>query len=137
MVLERLDDVRRAQFSMFFYTLQETHNRKVTEMDVENYIVYGRDHGQIAMLCPRRACQLRRSWVGHERCTAILVASELVGGSVDFEGLDSIGWYGLYGPECRGGGEDEVTYEKNTMAAIIEGCKFYNDKQTWRMPHLA
>ena len=30
----------------------------------------------------------------------------------DFHGLDSIQWYCLYGPECEGGGEDTITYEK-------------------------
>ena len=38
---------------------------------------------------------------------------KLEGGREDFEGLDSADWYGLYRPECRGGGEDEVTYDKN------------------------
>ena len=28
-------------------------------------------------------------------------------------GLDSIEWYGMYGPECRGGGEDTIANEKN------------------------
>ena len=30
-------------------------------------------------------------------------------GTDEFEGLECIGWYGLYGPACCGGGEDEVT----------------------------
>ena len=30
----------------------------------------------------------------------------------DLQGLDGIDWYGIYGPECLGGGEDVVTYEK-------------------------
>ena len=30
-------------------------------------------------------------------------------GSDDFEGFDSIDWYGLCGPECRGASEDVVT----------------------------
>ena len=29
-----------------------------------------------------------------------------------FQGLDGIDWCGIYGPECRGGGEDVITYEK-------------------------
>ena len=33
------------------------------------------------------------------------------GGSEDFVGLHSIDWYGFYGLECRGGGEDMVTYQ--------------------------
>ena len=36
---------------------------------------------------------------------------KLQGGGEEFEGLNSRDWYGLHGPECRGGGED-VTYEK-------------------------
>ena len=30
----------------------------------------------------------------------------------DLHGLDSIDSYGMYGPECRGGGEDTIAYEK-------------------------
>ena len=30
----------------------------------------------------------------------------------DLQGLDSIKWYGMYGPECKGGGEDVITFEK-------------------------
>ena len=30
----------------------------------------------------------------------------------DLQGLDCIEWYGMYGPECRGGGEDTIAYEK-------------------------
>ena len=26
------------------------------------------------------------------------------------QGLDSLDWYGLCGPECRGGGEDVITH---------------------------
>ena len=32
----------------------------------------------------------------------------------DLNGLDSMKWYGLYGPECKGGGEDVITYVKKT-----------------------
>ena len=113
-------------------------------------------------LCPRQVCQFRRSWVSHERCTAILVGAMMIlsvclphsgfdeedyfatleavrnivdegkklgavdffiGGDFDIElklepgdedlqGLDGIDWYGIYGLECLGGGEDVVTYEK-------------------------
>ena len=28
----------------------------------------------------------------------------------DLQGLDSIERYGMYGPECKGGGEDVITY---------------------------
>ena len=30
----------------------------------------------------------------------------------DLHGLDSIEWYGLYGPVCKGREEDVITYEK-------------------------
>ena len=30
----------------------------------------------------------------------------------DLQGLDSIEWYGMYGPDCKGGGEDIIIYEK-------------------------
>ena len=42
----------------------------------------------------------------------INIELKLGAGSDEFEGLDSIGWYGLHGPACRGGGEDEVTCDK-------------------------
>ena len=31
----------------------------------------------------------------------------------EFQGFDSLDWYGLCGPECKGSGEDLETYEKN------------------------
>ena len=31
----------------------------------------------------------------------------------DFQVLESIEWYGMYVPECRGGGEDTIACEKN------------------------
>ena len=31
----------------------------------------------------------------------------------DLQCLDSIEWCGMYGPECKGGGEDVITYEKS------------------------
>ena len=31
----------------------------------------------------------------------------------EHRGLGSIEWYGMYGHECRGGGEDANVYEKN------------------------
>ena len=34
--------------------------------------------------------------------------------------LDSIDWYGMYGPECKGGGEDTIAHEKNTLVTTIE-----------------
>ena len=30
----------------------------------------------------------------------------------DLQGLDGIDWYGIYGPQCLGRGEDVITYEK-------------------------
>ena len=51
-------------------------------------------------------------------------AVDFIGGDLNIEltldntdgehhGLDSIEWYGMYGPECRGGGEDTIAFEKN------------------------
>ena len=110
-------------------------------------------------VCPRQVSQFRCSWVGHESCTAILVASLILSvhlphggyheedyvivsgipgsswrraeqlaprtsslaaastssslevGSEDVQGLDSVDGYGLHGPDYRGGGGDEFTYE--------------------------
>ena len=47
-------------------------------MEVPGHIVYGRDLGTTAILCPRQVCQLRRSWISHERFTAILVGSAMI-----------------------------------------------------------
>ena len=47
-------------------------------MEVGNYIVCGRDHVKTAVLCPRQVGQFRRSRAGHERCTAILVATMMI-----------------------------------------------------------
>ena len=33
----------------------------------------------------------------------------------EHQGLDSIEWYGMYGLECRGGGEDTTACEKNEL----------------------
>ena len=47
-------------------------------MNVPGFIVYGRDHGGTAILCQREVNHFRRSWVDHERCTAILVRSSML-----------------------------------------------------------
>ena len=47
-------------------------------MNVPGYIVEGSDHGETAILCPREVNHFRRSWVDHERCTAIMVGSTLL-----------------------------------------------------------
>ena len=46
-------------------------------MDVPGHIVYGRDLCKTAILCPRQVSHLRRSWVSHDRVTAILVGSSM------------------------------------------------------------
>ena len=131
-------------------------------MNVPGHFVYGRDLGRTAILCPGQVSHLRRSWISHERVTAILVGSMMIlsvymlhsgcdeedyimmieavrdimsegksmgtvdyfiGGDLkielkletdheDLQGLDGIDWYGIYGPECRGGDEDVISYEK-------------------------
>ena len=134
-----------------FFALQETDNWTISEMNVPGHIVYGRDLGETAILCPRQVRHFRRSWISHERVTAILVGSTMIksvymphsgydeeeyittldvvreimlegknmgaedffiGGDInielkldndhkDFQGIDGIDWYGIYGPECR------------------------------------
>ena len=51
----------------------------------------------------------------------INIELRLEGGSEDTRGLGSFDWHGPYGPKCPGGGEDVVTDEKNTLAAITKG----------------
>ena len=34
------------------------------------------------------------------------IGFKLEGGGEELHGLDSLDWYGLHGPECRGGGAD-------------------------------
>ena len=63
-------------FSLLF-ALHETGYRKASEMEVPGNIVSGRDHGKTQILCSRQVSQFRRSWVNHERSTAILVGSML------------------------------------------------------------
>ena len=149
----------------YFYALQETDNSMISAMDVPGHIVYGRDLGRTAILCPRQVCQFRQSWVSHERCTAILLGAMtilsvylphsgfdeddyfatletvrnimdegkklgavdfFIGGDInielklqlgdeDLQGLDGIDWYGIYGPECLGGGEEVITHEKKFL----------------------
>ena len=43
----------------------------------------------------------------------INIELKLEPGDEDLHGLDGIDWYGIYGLECLGGGEDVITYDKN------------------------
>ena len=61
-----------------FYALQETDNWTISAMYVPGHIVYGRDLGKTAILCPRQVCQFHRSWVSHARCTALLVGAMMI-----------------------------------------------------------
>ena len=51
----------------------------------------------------------------------------------EHRGLDSIDWYGMYVPECKGCGEDAVAYEKIEVVPIIARfqlhCDQYLDEQ--------
>ena len=38
----------------------------------------------------------------------------------DLQGLDRIEWYGVYGPECTGGGEDTIAYEVIDLVTTVE-----------------
>ena len=44
----------------------------------------------------------------------INIELKLEPGDEDHQRLDGIDWYGIYGPECLGGGEDVITYEKKS-----------------------
>ena len=33
----------------------------------------------------------------------------------DLQWLDGTEWYGMHGPECRGGGEDVITFDKKKL----------------------
>ena len=61
-----------------FNALQETGNWTTSAMSVPRYIVCGRDHGGTATWCSREVSHFHRSWVDHERCTAILVESSML-----------------------------------------------------------
>ena len=61
-----------------FCALQETDNLTISAMGVPGHIVYGRDLGKTAILCPRQVSKFRRSWISHERFTAILVGSTMI-----------------------------------------------------------
>ena len=126
-------------------------------------------------LCPREVNHFRRSWVDHERCTAIMVGSTMllsvkmphsgrveedhveafemvsttliegrnadavdffIGGDInielklgnagkDLQDLDSIEWYGMYGPECKGGGEGPAARRKgaNSIEELARGSR--------------
>ena len=45
-------------------------------------------------------------------CGDINIELKLEPGDENLHGLDGIGWSGIYGPECLGGGEDVITYQK-------------------------
>ena len=49
----------------------------------------------------------------------------------DLHGLDSIEWYDLYGPECKGGGEDVTTYEKKIRWLQLLNEFNCTAKSTW------
>ena len=44
--------------------------------------------------------------------SSVLTLSSNDADGQDFEGWDSVDWYGLFGLVCRGGGEDEITNDK-------------------------
>ena len=44
----------------------------------------------------------------------------------DFQGLDGINWYGIYGPECLGCGKDVITYEKIEVVTVTERVRLHS-----------
>ena len=99
-------------------------------MNVLGYTAYGRDFCTRAILCPRQVSHFYRSWFIHQRCTANLVGCSMLLSvhmptvdtmrkttgletpGEDFQGHDGIDWYGVYGTDCRGGGENVTTGER-------------------------
>ena len=79
---EWLDDLRHKHHILHdffcFYALNETDGWKTSAMNVPGLIVYGRDQGRTAILCPREVKHFRRSWADHERCTARKVGSTIL-----------------------------------------------------------
>ena len=43
-----------------FFDAEETDHWKITEMEVEDYIVFGCKHCRTAIVCPRHVSQFRR-----------------------------------------------------------------------------
>ena len=60
------------------FALEETGYWRISAMHVPGHIVYGRDLGKTAIFCPRQVKHFRRSWISHDRITAILVGSTMI-----------------------------------------------------------
>ena len=89
-------------------------------------------------LCPRQISQFRRSWVNHQRCTTNLVGCSMLLSvrmptvdtmrkttgletpGEDFQGHDGVDWYGVYGTDCRGGGENVTTSERIRWQQLLQ-----------------
>ena len=139
---EWLDDLRHKRRFLLdvpcFYALQETDNWTTSAMNVLGYTACGRDLCERAILCRRQVSHFRRSWVNHQRCTANLVGCSMLLSvrmptvdtmrkttgletpGEDFQGHDGIDWYGVYGTDCRGGGENVTTYERIRWQQLLQ-----------------
>ena len=69
---------------------------------------------------------------GHQRISSLAAtstsSSNSTVGTMIFRVFDSLDWYGLYGPECRGRGDDVVTCDKTPMTTIIERFRLRGDE---------
>ena len=78
--------------------------------------------GAPPLWCARRCCSqykcrtvaVMRTLVEGRKAGAVdfLIGGRVGNAGEDLQGLDSIEWYGVYGPECTGGGDDVTTCEK-------------------------
>ena len=68
-----------------------------------------------------------RDGQGLRRWRDLNIELKLEAGEGKFQGLDGFGGYDLYWPECCGGGEDPVIYEKNFV-----GYSYSETSIAWR-----
>ena len=73
----------------------------------------------------------------------INIELKLVNTGEDLRGLDSIEWNGMYGPECRGGGEHVISRQESAVVTVVTGVQLRSDqhldkqRRRWRIAHLA
>ena len=123
------------------YALQKTDNLAISAMDVPGHIVSLVNHERctailvgammiLSVYLPHSGFDEEDYFAMHEAVRNVMdegkkleavdffiggdinVELKLSPGDEDLQGLDGIQWYGIYGPECLGGGEDVTTYEK-------------------------
>ena len=79
------------------------------QLNVVGYIVYGRDHGRTAIVCPWEVNHFRRSWADDERCTAIMVGQTML--------------LSVFMPHSGRDEEDYIEALETVRATLTEGRK--------------